>query len=206
MALMTTTRSKIKATIVVLLVYSILQIGVQLVFAQPAPAVTKVAIPQQVVGRLTTTNNQPVTVNGLSASSGAAIASGATIETKAGQFATVDLGSLGRVDIGENTKVVLTFDGNGQLKAVVETGCVNLTGKKGTTGEVTSPSGTVGTINPGTGGVVTMCPRPPGPPPAPPGEGGGLFGLGTTATLAIVGAGDVALWTYLILQDNPSPS
>ena len=204
---MTTTRSKIKATIVVLLVYSILQIGVQLAFAQPAPAVTKVAVQQQVVGRLTTTNNQPVTVNGLSASSGAAIVSGATIETKAGEFATVDVGSLGRVEIGENTKVVLTFDGNGQLKAAVETGCVNLTGKKGTTGEVASPSGTVGTTNPATGGVVTMCPPHPGPPPVPPGEsGGGLFGLGTTATLAIVGAGDVALWTYLILQDNPSPS
>ena len=204
---MTTTRSKIKTTTVVLLVYSILQIGVQLAFAQPAPAVTKVAVQQQVVGRLTTTNNQPVTVNGLSASSGAAIVSGATIETKAGEFATVDVGSLGRVEIGENTKVVLTFDANGQLKAAVETGCVNLTGKKGTTGEVTSPSGTVGTINPATGGVVTMCPPPPGPPPVPPGEGGGgLFGLGTAATVAIAIGGGLAALTPLFFQDNPSPS
>src|SRR5262245_23642141 len=122
MLLMTTTRSKIKATIVVLLVYSILQVGMQLAFAQPVQSVTRVAIQKQIVGRLTTKNNQPVLVNGLGASSGAAIASGATIETKAGEFATVDVGPLGHVEIGENTKVVLTFDANGQLKAAVETG------------------------------------------------------------------------------------
>ena len=203
---MTTTRSKMKATIVVLLVYSILQIGVQLAFAQPAPAVTKVAIQQQLLGRLST-RNQSITVNGLSASNGAAIASGATIETKAGEFATVDIGPLGKVDIGENTKVVLTFDASGQLKATVETGCVNLTGNKGTTGEVVSSGGTVGTTNPATGGVVTMCPPSPGPPPTPPGDGGGgLFGLGTAATVAIFTAGGLAALTPLFFQDNPSPS
>src|SRR5688500_6235896 len=113
---MTTTRRKTKTTIAALLIYSTLQISGQLAFAKSGPPVTKVAVQQQLVGRLTTRNNRPVTVNGLSAASGAAITTGTTIETKADESATVDLGSLGRLDISPNTKVALTFDQRGELK------------------------------------------------------------------------------------------
>jgi hypothetical protein len=204
---MTTTRNKVEATIVVLLVYSILQIGMQLAFAQPAPSLTKVAIHQQLVGRLTTANNKPVTVNGVSATSGAAIASGATIETGA-ESATVELGPLGRVNISPNTKVVLTFDETGAVKALVMAGCVTLIANKGTKGEVATESATVGTTDPVVGGSVANCPGPPVPPP-PPGDGGGgggLFGIGTAATVAIFTAGGLAALTPLFFQDNPSPS
>ena len=205
---MTTTRSKVKATIVVLLVYSILQIAVQLAFAQPVPSVTKVAIHQQLVGRLTTANNKPVTVNGVSASSGAAIASGATIETRADESATVELGPLGRLNISPNTKVVLTFDETGAVKALVMAGCVTLVANKGTKGEVATESATVGTTDPAVGGTVGNCPGapPPGAPPSGGEGGGGLFGLGTAATVAIFTAGGLAALTPLFFQDNPSPS
>jgi len=205
---MTTTRSKVKATIVVLLVYSILQIGVQLAFAQPAPSLTKVALHQQLVGRLTTANNKPVTVNGVSASTGAAIASGATIETGADDSATVELGPLGRLNISSNTKVVLTFDETGAVKALVMAGCVTLVANKGTKGEVATESATVGTTDPAAGGTIGNCPGapPPGVPPSGGDGGGGLFGLGTAATVLIFATGGLAALTPLFFQDNPSPS
>jgi len=204
---MTTRRSKVKATIVALLVYSILQIGVQLAFAQPAPSITKVAIKQQLLGRLTTANNKPVTVNGISASTGAAITSGATIETRADESATVELGPLGRLNISSNTKVVLTFDETGAVKALVMVGCVTLVANKGTKGEVATESATVGTTDPAAGGTIANCPGvpPPGPPPGGDG-GGGLFGIGTAATVAVFTAGGLAALTPLFFQDNPSPS
>src|SRR5919206_4806128 len=101
--------------IAALLLLSVLQLGLQ----------AGTPIPQQLAGRLKTSNNQPITINGLSANTGASILSGATIETGADQSATVDLGPLGSVDITPNTKVILTFE-QGNAKATVITGCVTL--------------------------------------------------------------------------------
>ena len=203
---MTTTQRRVKLSIVVLLIYSILQIAGQLAFAQPGPSLTKVAIHQQLVGRLTTANNKPVTVNGVSASTGAAITSGATIETRADESATVELGPLGRLNISPNTKVVLTFDETGAVKALVMAGCVTLIANKGTKGEVATESATVGTTDPAAGGSVGNCPGAPAPPPPSGDGGGGLFGIGTAATVAIFTAGGLAALTPLFFQDNPSPS
>src|SRR5215203_1643827 len=110
--------------IAALLLFSIVQISVQVGFAEPNNT-TPTAVPQQLVGRLTTKNNQPVTVNGLSANTGASILSGVTIETGADQSATVNLGPLGSVDIAPNTKVVLTFE-QGSVKATAISGCVTV--------------------------------------------------------------------------------
>lgn len=222
--LMTTTRRKTKTTIAALLIYSTLQISGQLAFANSGPPAAKVAIQQQLVGRLTTRNNRPVTVNGLSATTGAAITSGATIETKADESATVDLGPLGRLDISPSTKVVLTFDERGELKALVIFGCVILTANRNTRGEVATEKGIVGTTDPAVGGVVEMC-LPPGAESPLVGSGvaagagagggaagagvvggGGLFGIGIPATIAILTAGGLAALTPIFLQENPSPA
>ena len=122
--------------IAALLLFSILQIGLQVGLAEPNNTTNPTAVPQQVVARLTTRNNQPITVNGLSANTGASILTGATIETGADQSATVNLGSLGTLDIAPNTKLVLTYDDNGNLKALIIYGCAILAAKKKTTGEV----------------------------------------------------------------------
>ena len=218
---MTTTRRKMKTTIAALLIYSTLQVSGQLAFANSGPPATKVAVQQQLVGRLTTRDNRPVAVNGLSAASGAAITSGATIETKAGESATVDLGSLGRLDISPNTKVVLTFDERGELKALVTFGCVILTANRNTRGEVATEKGVVGTTDPAVGGVVEMCIQPGSEPivgsgvAAGAGAGGGaagatgaggIFGIGIPATIAVLVGGGLAAITPIFLQDNPSPA
>src|SRR5215211_5927061 len=202
--------------IAALLLFSITQIGL---------ATKATAIPQQIVARLTTRNNQPITVNGLSATTGASILTGATIETGADQSATVNLGPLGSLDIAPNTKLVLTYDDKGNVKALIIYGCAILTAKKKTTGEVATEQGSAGKTDPAAGGVLDVC-FPQGatapsvnqgaaagagagagvPAGGAAGGGGGLFGLGTAATVAIfAGIGAVAL-TPLAFQDNPSGS
>jgi|SRR6185369_2280164 len=213
--------------IAALLLFSILQIGLQVGLAEPNNT-TNPTVPQQMVARLTTRNNQPVTVNGLSATTGASILTGATIETGADQSATVNLGPLGTLDIAPNTKLVLTYDDNGNLKAVIIYGCAILTAKKKTTGEVATEQGSAGKTDPAAGGVLEICfPQGAAAPTvghgvaagagagagagataggAAAGGAGGLFGLGTAATVAILSSiGAVAL-TPLIFQDNPSGS
>src|SRR5262245_29956060 len=147
--------------IAALLLLAIVQISVQVGLAEPNTTTNATAIPQQVVGKLRTKNNQPVTVNGLSANTGASILTGATIETGADQTASVDLGALGSLEIAPNTKVTLTFDEQRNVKALVITGCVTLTTKKNATGEVANEQGSIGKTDPAVGGVVNTCNQAP---------------------------------------------
>ena len=210
--------------IAALLLFSITQIGLQIGLAEPNKATTTTAVPQQVVARLTSRNNQPITVNGLSASTGASILTGATIETGADQAATVNLGPLGTLDIAPNTKLVLTYDDQGNVKAVIIFGCAILTAKKKTTGEVATEQGSAGKTDPAVGGVLDIC-FPQGAAAPIVGQGaaasagagagaatggaaassaGGLFGLGVPATIAIFSGVGAAALTPLFFQDNPS--
>jgi len=202
-----------------LLLFAIVQIAFQVAFAAPtSPIPNPVPVPQQFIARLTTRNNQPITVNGNSAATGASIVTGATIETGADQSATVNLGPLGSLDIAPNTKLILTYDQNGNVKAVVIVGCAVLTAKKKATGEVgTEQGGTAAKTDPAKGGVLDIC-FPPGAAAPTVGQGaatgagagtaatsaGGLFGLGIPATVAIIAGGTAAALAPLGFQSNPS--
>jgi len=208
-------RRNVSRAIAALLLFSITQIGL---------ATKATAVPQQFIARLTTRNNQPITVNGNSAATGASILTGATIETGADQSATVNLGPLGTLDIAPNTKLVLTYDDQGNVKALVIYGCVILAAKKKTTGEVATEQGSAGKTDPAAGGVLDVC-FPQGATAPTVGQGaaaaagagagaatapvatggGGLFGLGTAATVAIIVGVDAVALT-LLLQGNPSGS
>jgi hypothetical protein len=129
------------------------------------------------------------------------------------------------LDIAPNTKLVLTYDDNGNVKAVIIFGCAILTAKKKTKGEVaTEQGGSAGKTDPATGGILDIC-FPPGAASPVVGQGaaaaagagagavagagaagggGGLFGLGTAATVAIFTGAGVAALTPLFFQDNPS--
>src|SRR5678815_2207748 len=143
--------------IAALLLLAIVQVGIQVGLAEPNNTSNPVAVPQQVVARLTTRNNQAILVNGLSANTGASILTGATIETGADQSATVNLGSLGQLDIAPNTKLVLTYDDQGNVKALILYGCAILTAKKKTTGEIATDQGTAAKNDPAAGGVLNVC-------------------------------------------------
>ena len=212
--------------IAALLLFAIAQVGLKVGCAEPNTTTNPTALPQQFVARLTTRNNQPITVNGLSASTGASILTGATIETGADQSATVNLGPLGQLDIAPNTKLVLTYDEKGNIKAVIIYGCAILTAKKKTTGEVATEQGSAGKTDPAAGGILDICfPQGAAAPTVGQGAaasagagaaagatgggvaaggGGGLFGLGVPATIAIFSGVGVAALTPLFFQDNPS--
>src|ERR1041385_8920016 len=200
--------------IAALLLLAIVQIGVQVGLAEPNNTTTPVIVPQQVVARLTTRNNQAIQVNGLSANTGASILTGATIETGADQSATVNLGPLGTLDIAPNTKLVLTYDDHGNVKAMLVYGCAILTAKKKMSGEIATEQGTAGKTDPAAGGILNVCfpqgaaaptvTNTPAVVAATHGGGGGLFGLGTAATVAIFAGIGAAALTPLAFQDNPS--
>ncbi len=220
---MNSKRRKASNAVAALLVFSTLQVGLQVGFAEPAATKTETMIVQQIVARLVTRNNQPINVNGQSTGTGASILSGTTIETGPDQSATVNVGPLGSLDISPNTKVILTF-AQGNLKALVIYGCVILTARQNTTGEIATEQASVGKTDPAQGGVLEMClPQGAAAPVVGPGvavgagagapagaatAAGGLFGLGVPATIAIVAAGTAAALTPLFFDgaDNPSPS
>jgi hypothetical protein len=218
-------RSKGYKVLAVLLLFAILQIAIQIAFASPTNLTPNpVPVPQQFIARLTTRNNQPITVNGNSATTGASIVTGATIETGADQSATVNLGPLGSLDIAPNTKLVLTYDENGNVKATILFGCAVLTAKKKTTGEVAGGNDSKKT-DPAKGGILDIC-FPPGAAAPTIGQGaaaaagagagagsaagaaaaggGGLFGIGVPATIAIIAGGTTAVLAPLGFQSNPS--
>ena len=219
-------RRKATTAIAAFLLFSVSQIGLQIGLADTKSTRTTTVIPQQIVARLATRNNTPITVNGQSASTGASLLTGTTIETAADQSATVNVGPLGSVDIAPNTKVVLTFE-QGMLKADVVYGCVILTARQNTTGEITTEKGSIGKTDPAAGGSLEMCYTQgaaaptvgpgvaqgagagAGPAGAAAAGGGGLFGLGVPATIAIISAGTAAGITPLFFPDdntNPSPA
>jgi hypothetical protein len=114
---MTKQRRSGSKAIAVFLAFALVQISIQLSFA---------AVPQQFIARLTTTGNQPVTVNGASAASGASILTGATIETPAAVSATIDLGALGTIELQPNSSIQLDFDDSGNVRVKILRGCVKI--------------------------------------------------------------------------------
>jgi hypothetical protein len=218
--------------IAALLVFVIAQLGIQVGFAEPRSANTAIPVPQQFFARLRTKNNGIVTVNGLSATTGATIATDATIETDAVTSATVNLGALGNLDLAPNTKVVLTYDDQGNVKVTLLTGCAVLTTKKNANGQVVMADGTVvGKNEKKKGGVLDICFPPGATSPivnqgaaaaagagagsgaaagAGVAGGGGLFGIGPL-TIFIVEAGAVTAAMIAgtsgpSTQVNPSPA
>ena len=177
--------------IAALVLFAMLQAAMQIAFAAPtSPVPNPAPIPQQFIARLTTKNNQPITVNGNSAATGASIVTGATIETGADQSATVNLGPLGTLDIAPNTKLVLTYDENGNVKATLVFGCAILAAKKKTTGEVaTEQGGTAAKTDPRNGGVLDIC-FPPGAAAPAVGQGAAAAaGAGIAAAGAVASGG-----------------
>lgn len=91
-------------------------------------------------GRLTTTGNGAVYVNGSEVNSGMTILSGSQIITSDGIGATITLGALGQVDVAPNANLTVTFDDK-NLSANISKGCVVLSANEGINGSVMTPQG-----------------------------------------------------------------
>jgi len=97
---------------IALVAFAMAQVCIQLSFAAPDTLTSAALPPPQLLARLTTRDNLPISLNGISASSGASVASDAIIETPVNVDAIVDLGPLGSLDIDQETKIKLEYDGN----------------------------------------------------------------------------------------------
>src|SRR6266567_714567 len=85
---------------------------------------TNASVPQRLItARLTTKNNQPITVNGNAVGTGATLLTGATVETPDQVSATIDLGDAGVVELQPNSQIKLDFDENGNVRVKVIRGC-----------------------------------------------------------------------------------
>jgi len=154
------------------------------------PNAKNAAGPQQFTAILTTRGNRPITINGVSAIGGATILTGAVIETPDQVGATIHLGPLGTLDIAPNTKLILEFDQNANVRVTVVQGCAILRARKGTTAEVATSQGTAGITDPATGGVLDIC-FPPGAA-APTVNSGAAASAGAGAGGAVATAGAAA--------------
>jgi hypothetical protein len=93
------------------------------------------------LGKLVTTSNRPVSVNGGEAITGTTILSGAQLVTSAASGAMVELRNLGTVMIAPNSNVTLTFDEK-NVVADVRSGWASIATAEGVKGSVTGmPAG-----------------------------------------------------------------
>src|SRR5262245_17385197 len=136
---MTLKQRKAFKAIALVIAFSFAQVYIQASLAEPGGTNATVPIPpQQFVATLRTRGNQPITVNGASATTGATILTGQTIETPDQVGATIDLGSLGQLDVAPNTRVQIEFDQNGARVTLIS-GCAILRTKKNKDGEILTP-------------------------------------------------------------------
>ena len=207
---MTNQRRNASRATAMFLAFALVQVCIQLSFA--APATAPAVVPQQFIARLTTTGNQPITVNNASAASGASLLTGATIETPAAVSATIDLGALGTVELQPGSSIQLDFDDNGNVRVKVLKGCVVMKKNGKGVGEVYTAEGASEKTNDNRKGMgfcyLNGGLSPLGQAAAAAGGGGG--GIGTAALVAIIaGGGALAaglIWAFHGGGGNPSPS
>jgi len=92
------------------------------------------------LGKLITSSNRPVIVNGAEAITGTIILSGATVSTPLTSLATVQLDKVGTVTVAPNSSVTLKFDAQSVALRILS-GDATLSTAKGVTGTVVGPSG-----------------------------------------------------------------
>jgi len=212
---MTTQRRKGFKAITVFLAFAMVQVCIQLGFAEATSSATVAAVPQQFIARLTTTGG-PITVNGASAASGASLLTGATIETPAGVSATIDLGALGSVELPPGSQVQLDFADDGNVRVKVIRGCVNVRKSGPGEAEVYTAEGSSEKTN-SNRRAMGFCyvngalnPQGSASAAAAAGGGGGGGGLGGGVVAAIVVsvvAVPVVIWAATRGRGgNPSPS
>jgi hypothetical protein len=191
-------RSKrILATIVLLVSFACSQVYLSVAFAETNPIAKGAVVPDgPATAVLTTKGGKPISVNGLTAISGATIPTGATVETPDHVNATISFPQSQVLEIAAKTKFAVDFDEQGNVKVLLIHGCVTLRMNKGASGEIDRAGSVVGKIDPANGGVLSTCEKKDG-----------WLGLGTAADVAIFGGATAAVVIPIILHGrNPSPS
>jgi hypothetical protein len=215
-------RKRVKA-LAAFVMFAVLQISVQFGFAE-SNSNAPLPVPQQYIARLRTRGNNPITINGNSASTGASLVTGAMIETGADQSATIDIGDF-TLDVAPNTRLRLDYDDQGRVKVFLISGCAVVRSRGKTEAEIqTADNVTQGQTAMKRGGAIDVCfingqatvnqnaaANAGAGAGAGAAAGGGGGGLSTAAIAAIViGAGVGTVVTIVAVtnddETNPSPS
>ncbi|HUQ31180.1 MAG TPA: hypothetical protein VM095_03625 [Pyrinomonadaceae bacterium] len=170
-------RLKVSALLVV---FSLLSTTSAVALASPAYFMAAM----QATGKLTTAGNRAITVNGVPANSGDTILTGSTIETPDMVGASIDLGPLGSIDIAPNTKIQVTFAGDGTVRVTLTEGCLILRVKQGAYGVIANSEGEVTNSDPNrkSAALLDVC-LPKGAPTAIVNQGAAAnAGAGAGAT------------------------
>lgn len=133
-------------TVSILLLIAVINVYV---FAAGAivPKSSESASAKVLLGKLVTTSNRPIIVNGAEAITGTVILSGAQLTTPAASLATVQLDSLGTVTIAPKSSVTLTFDSK-SVSLRILSGDATLSTANGVKGSVVGPTGVPRTAPP----------------------------------------------------------
>lgn len=199
--IMTSKRWNVIKGTALLLAFTVSQIGVQAsLFGRHAAASPQAHAPQLLTGRIVTRQSRPVTVNGNSVPSGTTVLSGAQIQTAQETGATIELGSLGQLDIGPATKLTLTFT-EGTVTVNLQSGYAVLTTNKGTKGSVINPQGAVMSTDPSKVSSVMVSVGVPGPNTATIGMLPSA-GPSVASTMGMFGFAAAALTTGGIASSN----
>jgi hypothetical protein len=213
-------RNAFKAT-AIFLAFALVQLSLQLSFAAPA-ASSMPTVPQELLGRITTTGTGPATINGNNAASGDTVTSGSIVQTPSGTEATVDLGPLGSIELQSGTRIRLDYScpaaqlGNPdpqscRVYVTLFAGCVTSNYKQGSHHKIAADSrGLIAQSDPDNersgGGVLKTCSDSAPIAAVAPGGGGGAW-TGTKIGLLLAA---IAVPTAVILialdDENPSPS
>lgn len=216
-------RRKSLRMIAVVLAFAMTTVFTQLSFSTSAATTAPSFPPPQLLARLTTKGNQPITVNGVSATSGDSVANEAIIETPANVDASVDLGPLGSIDIAKSTRIRLEYEGTCvpgagtasgaepalpkcSVKVTVYAGCITSHSTSGSYHQAVSSQQVVvkdSDKDRKNAGSFDICDRS-----APAGAAAaGAEGLSTVAKVAIaalaIGGGGIIIWAA---TKNSSPS
>jgi hypothetical protein len=216
-------QSKRVKALAAFVMFAVLQISVQFGFAE-SNSNAPLPVPQQYIARLRTRGNNPITINGNSASTGASLVTGAMIETGADQSATIDIGDF-TLDVAPNTRLRLDYDDQGRVKVFLISGCAVVRSRGKTEAEIqTADNVTQGQTAKKRGGAIDVCfingqatvnqnaaANAGAGAGAGAAAGGGGGGLSTAAIAAIViGAGVGTVVTIVAVtnddETNPSPS
>lgn len=201
-----------RASISIILAVAVMMVFTLRSFAAPesSKAVVDSIFAQDCTGTLTVKSGQ-ITINGNVAQTGATVMTGSTIATGSSGKATIDLGALGRVELGENTTVTLTCTaGSLQIRSTcnrteveVRRGSLNLTSPTAGTlnaGQKGTYDGGIDANSTGSIDVEIECEQRKGG--SGPYIGPGLLGL-----LALIGIGAaIAIGIAVGDEDDVTPS
>jgi hypothetical protein len=144
-------RNMLKAT-ALLLAFSLVQFYFAF-GATSARATNNKASGGLVFGRLAVSENQTIFLNGNKADAGATIFSGAELQTLDTVNATVQIPSVGRLEMSPNSKLTLDFTRD-SVNVRLSEGDATLTTFKGIDGSLTTPDGTMVRSDPSKSGSV----------------------------------------------------